>query len=236
MGPLPGGDHDLGPTLGDDEPSVRERTVRLGAGETAGGRPEEDAFDAPRPPGAGDGPGERHFRRLPPPAASGRRAFLTGLLGVAGMAAAGAVAARAWYGRDWLAFVTGDPFEVRVTRRRALTGRAGPLYVVEGTIRNLSGSPKGFFEVRARLLDAAGQTLAERVVFAGQVLRDAELRGLPRTDLESRVAETVFGEGMANARVQPRRTVPFQVVFVEPPPTRRIADAAAEVVGVKDVP
>lgn len=210
----------LGPTFGDD-------ALRVG-----------HPAAAPRGPTLGDltRPSERPYRRTRPPASSGRRAFLAGVLGVAGLAAVGGLAIRAWEGRDWLAVLSGDPFEVRLAKHRRLTGRAGPLYVVEGTITNLTGSPKGFFEVRARLHDDDGQVLAERTVYAGHVLAEAELKGLSRGELDRRSAEAVFGDGMANARVEPRRTIPFQVVFAPAPAARSVADVTASVVGVKDVP
>lgn len=211
----------LGPTFGDEAPAGH-------------GRPQV----ARRGPTFGDlaASGERPYRRVRPPASSGRRAFLVGLAGVTALAAAGGLAVRAWRGRDWLAVLSGDPFEVHLGRHGAVTGRAGRLYVVEGTVTNLTGSPKGFFEIRARLLDDAGKTIAERTVYAGHVLAEPELKGLSRAELERRVSETVFGDGMANARVDPRQSIPFQVVFAPAPARRQVADAAVSVVGAKDVP
>lgn len=223
LGSVPDEIEDLGPTLGDDDAPPHH------------GRPVETR----RGPGFGalaPASGTRPYRRERPPASSGRRAFLAGLLGVCGLAAAGGLAVRAWRGRDWLALLSGDPFEVRLDGHGAITGRAGRLYVVHGTVTNLSGAPKGFFEVRARLLDEDGRTIAERTVYAGHVLAEPELKGLSRAELERRVSETVFGDGMANARVEPRRSIPFQVVFVPAPSARRVADVAVAVVGVKDVP
>ncbi len=222
LGPVPEDVDDLGPTLGDDAGAERGRTA-------AGTRRGHALGDLATP-------GERPYRRTRPPAASGRRAFLAGLAGVAGIAALGGLALRAWRSRDWLAVLTGEPFEVRLASHRPLAGRAGALYVVEGTVTNLTGSPKGFFEVRARLLGDGGQLIAERTVYAGHVLTEPELKGLSRTELERRYAETVFGDGMANARVEARRSIPFQVVFVPAPARRSVADVTVSVVGVKDVP
>jgi hypothetical protein len=220
-------DADLGPELGESAPGGWEGAV---GGARGARRPSGPVLGdlAPR--------ADRSFRRTRSPAETGRRAFLAGLLGIVGVAAAGAAAWRAWRGRDWVAFLTGRPYEVRVTTRRALQGRAGPLYVIDGSVRNLTGSPKGFFEVRGRLLDADGRPLAERTAVAGQVLGDAELKGLSRADLERRIAETRFGPGMSNARVEPRRSVPFQIVFLSAPAPRRISDVRVDVVGAKDVP
>jgi predicted Zn finger-like uncharacterized protein len=228
LGPLPAGvDADLGPELGEGAPGGWGGAVGGGRGARRPGGPVLGDL-APRT--------ERPFRRTRSPAETGRRAFFTGLLGIVGIAAAGAAAWRAWQGRDWVAFLTGQPYEVQVTARRALQGRAGPLYVVDGSVRNLTGSPKGFFEVRGRLLDADGRPLAERTALAGQVLGDAELKGLSRAELERRIVETRFGRGMSNARVEPRRRVPFQIVFLSAPAAGRIADVRIEVVGAIDVP
>jgi hypothetical protein len=155
---------------------------------------------------------------------------------VALVAGGGLAAARAWQGRDWVAMLAGEPFPVRITDRRTLHGRAGPLHVLEGEVENLSGAPKGFFEVRGRLIGSDGRTLAERQVYAGRRLADAELKGLSRAELERRLAESVFGDGMANARVEPRKAIAFQIVFVGPPAASRVAEASAEVVAAKDVP
>lgn len=242
LGPLPvDADPRFDPALGDvafgaDEPGVLRDTAAApwqdGPGSFGiGGRRLPDG-----PSRLPDGPSPLPIRRPPPPAATGRRAFLAGLLGVAGLAVAGRLSWGAWRRRDWLAFLSGNPFEVEVERQRTLTGRAGPLYVVDGSIRNLSGTPKGFLEVRGRLVGRDGQTLAERVVHAGTVLADPELKGLTRTELNRRVRETVLGDGMANARVEPRQRVPFQIVFVPAPPAGRIVEAEVEVVGAKDVP
>jgi predicted Zn finger-like uncharacterized protein len=239
-------EYELGPVPADadrrSEPTLGEHA--LGGASRPGvstERPHAPRSDGPR---SFDAAGDRlprrppllPIRRPPPPAVTGRRAFLVGFLGVVGLAAAGWLSWGAWRGRDWLAFLRGDPFEVEIERQRPLTGRAGPLYVVDGSIRNLSGSPKGFFEVRGRLVDRDSRPLAEQVVYAGTVLEEPELKGLARADLERRFRETVLGEGMANTRVEPRRQVPFQIVFVEAPPAERIARAEVEVVGAKDVP
>ncbi len=244
---LPGSrGYDLGPLPVDTDP--RPEPILGGPAPGAGARPDaptEGAHapwrDGPRSFDAADDRLPRRppllpIRRPPPPAAIGRRAFLVGFLGVAGLAVAGRLSWGAWRGRNWGAFLRGEPFEVEVERRRSLTGQAGSLYVVDGSIRNLSGSPKGFFEVRGRLVDRAGQPLAEQVVYAGTVLEDPELKGLARAEIERRFRETVLGQGMANTRVEPRRRVPFQLVFVPAPSAARIAGAEVEVVGAKDVP
>ncbi len=202
-----------------------------------GGRTGPGPWLSERPGASAAVSGSRPFRRLPPsPAAGGRRAFLIGLGGVVGLAVAGRLAWGAWQQRDWLAFLRGDPFPVEVARRRALTGRAGPIYVVEGTVRNLTGSPKGFFEVRGRLLDRDGQPLAEQVVHAGTVLEEAELKALTRADLQRRFEEARLGDDLTNTRVPPRGEIRFQVVFVPAPPSAKIARAEVELAGVKDVP
>lgn len=98
--------------------------------------------------------------------------------------------------------------------------RYGPLYVVSGMIKNVSGAPVHYIQLRSEFV-AAGQTLYEDTIYAGNTFTEKELK-LSRTedvvfklkkkngDIDYYNTQKLSGR---NYDIQPGESVPFFAVF-----------------------
>jgi predicted Zn finger-like uncharacterized protein len=93
-------------------------------------------------------------------------------------------------------------------------GRGDKLYVLEGSVRNDYSGSRSFIKIRGILLDAEGNTIATREVFAGNTLNDEEIRGLERVKIDGTLNRSVGG-GLSNFNVPTGNSIPFQIVFYD---------------------
>lgn len=93
----------------------------------------------------------------------------------------------------------------------------GHLYVVEGTLTNNLRSARCRIQIKASLLDARGQELAQEVVEAGLTASISELKFLGSEELLAKLQPPAQSPCKAT-EVQGGATAGFMAVFRKPPP------------------
>jgi predicted Zn finger-like uncharacterized protein len=96
------------------------------------------------------------------------------------------------------------------------TSKAGRMFVIKGQVANVGQTARGSIRIHAALLDNTNKMLAEKTVYAGNVLGGEALRVADKEAIEKTLASP-FGEGLANMDVAPGKSVPFMVVFLDIP-------------------
>lgn len=96
------------------------------------------------------------------------------------------------------------------------TSKAGRMFVIKGQVANIGQTTRGSIRIHAALLDSANKMLAEKTVYAGNVLGGEALRVADKETIEKTLASP-FGEGLANMDIAPGKSVPFMVVFLDIP-------------------
>jgi len=91
---------------------------------------------------------------------------------------------------------------------------AGQLFVVKGVVINQGRTKKSGIRIRAELLGGNHQTIAEKTVYAGNVIPG--LGSMGRGAIEAAMANR-FGDGLINVDVAQGKSVPFMLVFFDPP-------------------
>ena len=93
----------------------------------------------------------------------------------------------------------------------------GPLYVVEGTLTNTLQFARCRIQIKASLLDAKGQELAQEMAEAGLTASISELKFLGWEELQAKLQPPAQSPCKAT-EVQSGATVGFMAVFRKPPP------------------
>ena len=93
---------------------------------------------------------------------------------------------------------------------------AGNLFVIKGQVANMGRSRKSGIRVHATLLDGKDQMVAERTIYAGNVLPGETLRTASRAKIEEALSNR-FGDKLVNMDIAPGKSVPFMVVFFNAP-------------------
>ncbi len=91
---------------------------------------------------------------------------------------------------------------------------AGQLFVVKGVVTNQGRTKKSGIRIRAELLGGNRQTIVEKTVYAGNVIPG--LVSMGRGEIEAAMANR-FGDRLINVDVAQGKSVPFMVVFFDPP-------------------
>lgn len=90
----------------------------------------------------------------------------------------------------------------------------GKIFVIEGVIRNTTGSPQNVNGVVGALFDSKGAKLASRPGSPGRIVSRDDLKNLSKDEL----AKAVMSSGEAGGGVIPARaSVPVMIVFTETP-------------------
>lgn len=115
-----------------------------------------------------------------------------------------------WLGKD-----SGRRFLIEnLTSHFESGGPAGRLFVIRGEVTNKSRKPRSAIRIRAELLDANRATIADQTAYAGNVFPD--LLRTDRTEIDEAMANR-FGDALSNVDVPPGKSLPFMVVFFDPP-------------------
>ena len=93
---------------------------------------------------------------------------------------------------------------------------AGSLFVIRGAVANFGKDPSGGIGIRATLLGKDNEALAEKAAFAGNPLDESSLRQMNRAGIDAAMSNR-FGEGNVNKEIAPGKSLPFMVVFFDPP-------------------
>jgi len=94
--------------------------------------------------------------------------------------------------------------------------REGELLIITGRVRNSYPAPRSFIRLRGLLLDQGGNTLADRFVYAGNLISEEELLTLPKEEIMARL-NIKGGQNNQNMNIPPGKEVPFMVVFDKVP-------------------
>lgn len=90
------------------------------------------------------------------------------------------------------------------------------LVVISGLARNNFDHRRNFIRLRGRLLAADGRSLAERYVYAGNLVTEEDLKNLPPFEIVARLNIKGGQEGR-NMKIEPGQEVPFMLVFEKQP-------------------
>jgi predicted Zn finger-like uncharacterized protein len=96
------------------------------------------------------------------------------------------------------------------------TGKDPPVFVIEGNITNRHKSPCHSVQVKGILFDERGKPATEKVAFCGNVLAAEQIKSLPRKKIEESL-QNAYGSTLSNFNVEPGSTVPFMIIFFDPP-------------------
>src|SRR5512134_551443 len=91
---------------------------------------------------------------------------------------------------------------------------AGNLFIIKGQVANMGRTRKSGIRVHATLLDGRDRTVAERTIYAGNVLAGETLRTASRAKIEEALANR-FGDKLVNMDIAPGKSIPFMVVFFD---------------------
>jgi predicted Zn finger-like uncharacterized protein len=120
-----------------------------------------------------------------------------------------------------------------VKERFTKSTASGDILVISGLAVNEYEYPVGRLKLRGKILDNTGKILGEVETFAGNLLTDDELNRL--TDKEV-LAELQKPEGsdMPNTNIRSRASIPFMIVFMNPP--KEVDEFIIELSGVERMP
>ncbi len=120
-----------------------------------------------------------------------------------------------------------------VKERFTKSTTSGDLLVISGLAVNEYEYPVARLKLRGKVLDNTGKVLGEVETYAGNLLTDDELNRL--TDKEV-LAELQKPEGsdMPNTNIRSRASIPFMIVFFNPP--KEIDEFIIELSGVERMP
>ena len=98
----------------------------------------------------------------------------------------------------------------------AKTFIGGNLFVIQGTVANVGKGPSRGIRVQATLLGKDNQALVNNTVFAANLADNTMLRHANRALIEGSLGVR-YGEGNVNRDIPAGKSLPFMVVFFDPP-------------------
>ncbi|MDR1920497.1 MAG: DUF3426 domain-containing protein [Candidatus Adiutrix sp.] len=104
----------------------------------------------------------------------------------------------------------------------------GQILIITGMVSNGYPERRSFIRLRGALLAADGSVLADRYVYAGNLISEAELTELPMNEIIARLT-LKGGQNGLNMHIDPGREIPFMVVFGNLP--EAMAEYAIDPVG-----
>jgi DNA-directed RNA polymerase subunit RPC12/RpoP len=108
-------------------------------------------------------------------------------------------------------------YEIRdVKSSYAKTFIGGNLFVIQGTVANVGKGPSRGIRVQATLLGKDNQALANNTVFAANLVDNTTLRHSNRAVIEGFLGDR-YGERNVNRDIPAGKSLPFMVVFFDPP-------------------
>lgn len=101
-------------------------------------------------------------------------------------------------------------------------------FVIEGNVTNHHPVPCKFVQVKGTLFDAKGDRAAEETAYCGNILKKNEIQ----TSSVERIREVLqrpSGAGLSNLSIEPGKSIPFMLVFLDPP--ENVSEFSVEIVG-----
>jgi hypothetical protein len=90
------------------------------------------------------------------------------------------------------------------------------IFVVKGSVKNQSKSPKAHIKVKAFLLDKSGNTLKEAFAYCGNPIPSRDLRTKGKDEIKKFMGNR-NGQKGANKSIAPGASILFSVVFFDVP-------------------
>lgn len=94
--------------------------------------------------------------------------------------------------------------------------QVGEIFLIRGEAINNFNQPRSAIQVKGVLYDQHGKPLKQKTVFCGNPISDEQLRTLHFEELEQMMGNQ-FGKDLSNMKVDPRRSIPFDIVFKDLP-------------------
>lgn len=120
-----------------------------------------------------------------------------------------------------------------VKERFTKSTASGDLLVISGLAVNEYEYPVGKVKLRGKILDNTGKLLGEIETFAGNLLTDEEMNRLSDKEILAEL-QRPEGSDMPNTGIRSRASIPFMIVFMNPP--KEVDEFIIELVGVERVP
>ena len=95
-------------------------------------------------------------------------------------------------------------------------GEESAAFVIEGRVTNHYKSPCHSIQVKGTLFDERGNPSVEGVVYCGNVLTTKQVKSYPRNKIE-KMLQNAYGETLSNFNIEPGKSVPFMLIFFDPP-------------------
>ncbi|HEX9157798.1 MAG TPA: DUF3426 domain-containing protein, partial [Syntrophales bacterium] len=120
-----------------------------------------------------------------------------------------------------------------VKERFTKSTASGDLLVISGLAVNEYEYPVGKVKLRGKILDNTGKLLGEIETFAGNLLTDEEMNRLSDKEILAELQKPE-GSDMPNTGIRSRASIPFMIVFMNPP--KEVDEFIIELVGVERAP
>jgi hypothetical protein len=91
-----------------------------------------------------------------------------------------------------------------------------PFYIIKGTVTNVGKALSGGIRIEATLLGKDNQEIVKKGTFAGNVIDESLIPHMTRVRIEGFLGMQ-YGEGDVNRNIPAGKTLPFLVVFFDPP-------------------
>jgi predicted Zn finger-like uncharacterized protein len=108
----------------------------------------------------------------------------------------------------------------------------GRLFVVQGEVVNDGSEARAGILVAGIVYAPGGKVIARQTVYCGNPFSRSELRSLPYERMVERM-NNQFGEVLSNINIEPKKTIPFAIVFRDAP--GQVAEFGVEVIDSKPV-
>ncbi len=103
-----------------------------------------------------------------------------------------------------------------------------PLFVIEGKVTNRHPKPCHSVKVRGILFDQRGKRANEETAYCGNIMTRKELARESEEAIRKRL-QNPMGSNLSNFNIQPGNTIPFMLVFFNPP--ERLSEFSIEIAG-----
>lgn len=117
-----------------------------------------------------------------------------------------------------------------VKERFTKSTASGDLLVISGLAVNEYEYPVGRVKLRGKILDNTGKLLGEVEAFAGNLLTDEEMNRLSDKEILAELQKPE-GSDMPNTGIRSRASIPFMIVFMNPP--KEVDEFIIELSGVE---
>jgi predicted Zn finger-like uncharacterized protein len=126
----------------------------------------------------------------------------------------------------------GDPSEGYVSLEKVKgyyleSNTLSKIFVIEGEAVNHWKESRSFIKVKGVLLDSKGNKVQEKEVYSGNILSEKDLKEMSKGTVDKSLSSQ-FGISFSNVNIQPNKSVPFMIVFMDLPPDRGPGKPAAD--------